>query len=115
MALCANCRDFDIQKYNPASKNTQCFELPLIAIAASEGCPFCKFIYTNKPAHNLSWEMSDLWIHFKMLTPEDVGNDMLTPGPGSRFTQLQLWVGSKKATAKGRHHKEFKLFSDPGL
>jgi len=50
-----------------------------------------------------------------MLTPEDVGNDMLTPGPGSRFTQLQLWVGSKKATAKGRHHKEFKLFSDPGL
>jgi hypothetical protein len=115
MALCATCRDFDIQKFSSASQNTQSFELTLVAIAASEGCPFCKFIYANKSAHNVAWEMSTLWVHFKMLTPPDVGYDMLPPGPGLRFTQLQVWVGSKKAPVKGRYHKEFRLVSDPGM
>ena len=50
-----------------------------------------------------------------MLTPEGVGYDMLPPGPGLRFVQLQIWTGSKKATVKGRYHKEFRLVSDPGL
>jgi hypothetical protein len=115
MALCATCRDFDIQKFNPASKNTQSFELTLVAIAASEGCPFCKFIYENKPTHNSAWELSTLWVHLKMLTQTDVGYDMLPPGPGLRFTQLQVWVGSKKALVRGRSHKEFRLVSDPGM
>jgi hypothetical protein len=43
--------------------------------------------------------MSNLWIHYKMLTPADVEYDMLPSGPGSRFTQMQVWVGSKKALA----------------
>jgi hypothetical protein len=115
MALCATCRDFDIQKFNSASQNTQSFELALVAIAASEGCPFCKFVYANKLSHHVAWEMDTSWVHFKMLTPPDVGYDMLPPGPGLRFTQLQVWVGSKKALIKGRYHKEFRLASDPGM
>jgi hypothetical protein len=114
MALCASCREFDLHKFNAKNKNTQCFELTLVAIAASEGCPFCKFIYDNKPSHNSTWEMSDLWIHYRMLTPADVEYDMLPSGPGLRFTQLQVWVGSKKALAGGGGLKYFRLISEPG-
>lgn len=115
MALCASCREFDIHKFNAKNKNTQCFELTLVAIAASEGCPFCKFIYDNKPSHNSTWEMSNLWIHYKMLTPADVEYDILPSGPGLRFTQLQVWVGSKKALAGWGKIKYFRLISEPGV
>ncbi len=58
--------------------------------------------------------MSDLWIHYRMLTPADVEYDMLPSGPGLRFTQLQVWVGSKKALAGGGGLKYFRLISEPG-
>jgi hypothetical protein len=58
--------------------------------------------------------MNDLWIHYKMLTPADIGYDMLGSGPGLRFTQLKVWIGSKKALVMGRAHKDFRVVSEPG-
>jgi hypothetical protein len=49
-----------------------------------------------------------------MLTPADIGYDMLGSGPGLRFTQLQVWIGSKKAPVRGRAHKNFRVVSEPG-
>jgi hypothetical protein len=114
MALCATCQDFDIQKFVASPDKSQGFELVLVAVAASEGCPFCSFIYNNRPAH-MGWDQNRLWIYFRMTTASEIGYDALPPGPGARFTQLQVWIETKISKFKGRHTKEFRLISDLGM
>ncbi len=114
MALCAICQSFDIQEINDSLQKSYCYELDLVAIAASEGCAFCQFIYNNKPAP-ISRDPNHQWIHFRMRTHAEIGYDMLLPGPGLRFTQLHVWIGPKRSFIRGRYHKEFRLVSDPGM
>ena len=144
MALCANCRDFDIQAFNASNRFTQSYELSLLAIAASEGCPWCKFVYANKPSH-LGVVGEEPWVHFWMVGAGSVwggkGSDelILEAGMskkgggnlggrggkgkgkekereiGKAFTRCKVWVGSKKATTLGgRTNREFRLWSEPG-
>jgi hypothetical protein len=133
MALCTNCRDFDIQAFNAGNRNIQSYEFTLLAIAAAEGCPFCKFIYVNKPSY-AGRDMKDLWVHFRMVGAGEVrgGQDELLLGvgegvqakakgkgkgkkdEGKGFTRCQVWIGLK-VMVRGVNHKEFRLLSDPGM
>lgn len=46
---------------------------------------------------------------------KETGHDMLPPGRGLRFTQIQVWIGPKTSTYPGSSYKTFKVVSIPGI